>query len=314
MVLPYNLIDFKTPPRCIEERENQHTITVGTYIVRDEPTWYYRLNGNWDREKGRNFIIDQGYIEKNKETERYIAFTAKTFIPFPHFRLPRNWLWKTITFPRSKWCFINVPRNACSCLLTTAAKEADLSVVKEEYKESEIAWSESSLTALVVRENEVPSGEYKLAFVYSDPFLRWCNSCNFFEGIASTCIGDFYTPRKKREKLDKMYDFLAKCKLEGRYGVKNTEEHLRSQLFLVGQCPREPDLVIPIHLLSTFLRSELGIEPVRANVEAHWWFNPEKDVPGDIKEKVRNLYNEDYDLPTLFSDSFYYPKNYPING
>lgn len=306
MRLPYDKIEYSTPPKCTEEAEGRHSITLGTHIINGEPTWYYRLNGSLDQEYGQQYIIDQGFLRANRGTGRYIAFSADIPIDKNHFQHSQTWIYRLILFKEAKVAFVTLSRNACCCLLTTSAKANGVPNVKDNYPEPATAWWKGfpSLT-----DTTKGTEDYKSAFVYSPPFDRWCNTCNYFEGINAGQLGKYYTDKGKvpETKEGKMWDFLIKCELESKFNHLRKDQHLMSQIETIGLYPKKIDLVIPINYLSDYLRKEIGIEPVKANVETDWWFNPKKDVPKEIQDRVNNLYDEDYDIPTLFKDKMYEP-------
>lgn len=307
MILHWDRIEYSTPPKCTEETEKKHSITLGTHFVDGDPTWYYRLNGTLDPDLGKQYIIDKGFLRVDRGVGRYVAFSATIPIPHKHFYHAQLWKYRIIPFRDAKVGFIVMSRSACSCLLATSAKANGVKKnIKDNYPEPASAWCQGFPLAQDSMEH---LEDFTLAFVYNPPFDKWCNSCNYFEGINANKIGEHYAPNKKlpETKEGKMYSFLIKCELESKFDYYNKDQHLMGQIETIGLCPREPDLVVPINYLSDYLRKEIGIEPVKANVETNWWFNPAKDVPKEIQDRVNNLYDEDYDIPTLFKDKMYEP-------
>lgn len=309
MIIPYKLIQFFQAPKCEEESEDHHTITVGTHLIENMPTWYYRLNGNWFPDQGTYTIIDQGHMVYDQGAECYIAFPVDGKNNKRHFRELQWWHYRLIPFDEKKIVFIVVSRNACSCLLATAGKVKFPEKTKDFYPEPATPWGQVKHVSYDNCIEKFPG--YTTAFVYSDPFFRWCNTCNYFEGVNFGQNGALYLPKYlnlkefRKSKTPRMYSYLAHCEIESNYTYWWKDQHIMSQLETVGIFPKEIDLVVPIEKLSDFLRKEIGVEPVVANVEKSWWFNYEKDVPEDIKTRVMNLYEADYDIPELFAGKFY---------
>lgn len=310
MIIPYTQLRFFNGPKWYEETANRHTVTIGTHFRDNAPTWYFRLNNNWDITKGSCYIIDQGHMAYDRGTDSYLAFSSPQEFQIMHFAESQWWRYRLIAFEKQKIVFIVVSRNACCCLLATASKQKDAAQTREYYPEPAVAWA--LVHTSVASDNNIEAYPgYTVAFVYSDPFFRWCNTCNYYAGANFTRGLSRYLPQGfdiyafREDKTAPMYSFLARCEIESNYLWKGKDQHMMSQLETVGLFPNNIDIVVPIEMLSDFIRKEIGTEPVKANVEKEWWFDPMIDVPNDIKTRVINLYHADYDIPELFTGKFY---------
>lgn len=288
---------------------DERNILIGTYLVEGKPTWYRQLNGGQDEKKGKQYLLDEGVLTYDEGTHSYLAFSVSPN-HFSHYFFNYGTRVLYIPFHQQKLVFIVISRNASCCLLATAGKQQGDLIIADTYLEPAIAWSQ--IKGVAYNSKIPPEVEnYQFAFVYQDPFSRWCQTCNYFMGVNFQRLGTFYIPNEIKKpkfmtsRFARLWHFLALCEAEQKFARGAKDQHILSQLETISYCPYHISLVIPMAELTTFITKEIGMVPIKANVEKSWWFSPEKDISSTLRERVESLYSEDYDIPYLFKGKFY---------
>lgn len=202
----------------------------------------------------------------------------------------------------SKTLMYLISKNACSTQIGTVLHELGY---KPAQTSPQQVWTGNAYRHCRNVEDYDPEqyADYTHLAVYQDPVRRFVNLANYAWCINKPLLRPYVASCRDKQQMIDTVLLLIEMNKKNHPGL--FEAHLEGQAWYYKRCPRI-DVVVPLELLSEYMRREMGIEPWNCNVDAKHELT-RSDLQDRHLAEIERLWHEDYELPTFYGSHFYQP-------
>lgn len=151
---------------------------------------------------------------------------------------------------------------------------------------------------------------YRHCVVYQDPTFKALRHMNYILSVNKPQLHTFFSefPNKMDDMGVFIDTYLAIAELNKRNTLAQYEQHMIPQMFYHQTLPVTPQVIIDLDDLSDFIRTEMNITPVHANMEASIGLSIASVTPERLK-RLEKVYAQDYLIETRFKDRLWKKKH-----
>lgn len=213
----------------------------------------------------------------------------------------------------SKTVIWMVPRNGSCTILASLLYAEGGEEIKMERKQPALIWGYTGQREhfVDILSDAMPNPDkwsaYRHCIVYQDPMYKCIRHMNYIMSCNKPQLQTFFSecPEKIKDMKTFADTYLAIAEINKYNNKHYYEQHMIPQMFYHKTLPVTPDVIIDLEDLSPFIRKEMRIQPITANIETSIGISL-MSITKEQKARIMEIYGDDYKIEQRFKDRWWY--------